>query len=73
MDKIKETFRENTKFKSFLLSAPITGLSYGSYKGMPDNFLAGAAGMGGMDRGAAEFFRGLPGIALIFIRRESNE
>ena len=67
MDKLKETFRENTRFKLFLLSVLITGLSYGLYKGMLDNFLAEIVGMGEMDRGIAEFFRELPGIALIFI------
>lgn len=67
MGKIQETFRENTKFKLFLLSVLITGLSYGLYKGMLDNFLAEIVGMGEMDRGVAEFFRELPGIALIFI------
>ena len=67
MDKIKEIFIENTKFKLFLLSVLITGLSYGLYKGMLDNFLAEIVGMGEMDRGVTEFFRELPGVALIFI------
>ena len=67
MDKIKEIFRENTKFRLFLLSILITGLSYGLYKGMLDNFLAEIVGMGEMDRGITEFFRELPGVALIFI------
>lgn len=67
MNKIKEVFKENTKFKLFLISVLITGLSYGLYKGMMDNFLAEVVGMGEMDRGVTEFFRELPGIALIFI------
>ena len=37
---IKESFREDSKFKIFLFSVLITGLSYGLYKGMLDNFLA---------------------------------
>ena len=60
-------FQEGTSFKVFLLSVLITGLSYGLYKGMLDNFLVEIVGMGEMDRGIAEFFRELPGIALIFI------
>ena len=60
-------FREGTSFKAFLLSVLITGLSYGLYKGMLDNFLVEIVGMGEMDRGIAEFFRELPGIALVFI------
>ena len=67
VNKIKAIFREETKFKMFLLSVLITGLSYGLYKGILDNFLAEVVGMGEMDRGVTEFFRELPGIALIFI------
>ena len=50
-------FQEGTSFKVFLLSVLITGLSYGLYKGMLDNFLVEIVGMGEMDRGIAEFFR----------------
>ena len=64
---MKETFREDSMFKVLLLSILITGLSYGLYKGMLDNFLAEVVGMGEMDRGVAEFFRELPGILLVFI------
>lgn len=60
-------FREDSKYKLFLLSVLVTGLSYGLYKGMLDNFLAEVVGLGEMDRGIAEFFRELPGILLIFI------
>lgn len=67
LGKMKEIFREDSKFKVFLLSVLITGLSYGLYKGMLDNFLAEVVGLGEMDRGVAEFFRELPGILLIFI------
>ena len=64
---IKETFREGSSFRAFLLCILITGLSYGLYKGMLDNFLAEVVGMEEMDRGVTEFFRELPGIALVFI------
>ena len=64
---LQEAFVEGTSFKVFLLSVLITGLSYGLYKGMLDNFLAESVGLGEMDRGVAEFFRELPGIALVFI------
>ncbi len=67
MNKIKHIFIEGSKFKVFLLSVLITGLSYGLYKGMLDNFLAEVVGMGEMDRGVTEFFRELPGILLVFI------
>ena len=67
LNQTRESFREDSKFKVFLLSIVITGLSYGLYKGMIDNFLAEVVGMGEMDRGVTEFFRELPGILLVFI------
>ena len=51
----------------FLLTLLITGLGYGLYKGMLDNFLAEVVHMGEMDRGVTEFFREIPGILLVFI------
>ena len=56
-NRIIGAFDENSQFKVFLLSLLITGLSYGLYKGMLDNFLVEVVGMGEMDRGVAEFFR----------------
>lgn len=67
LSKIKSIFREDSKFRLFLLSLLITGLSYGLYKGMLDNYLAEVVRMGEMDRGITEFFRELPGILLVFI------
>ena len=64
---ILDTFREGNNYKYLLLSVLVTGLSYGLYKGMLDNFLAEVVQMGEMDRGITEFFRELPGIALVFI------
>ena len=64
---IKDTFRKESNFKYLLLAVLITGLSYGLYKGMLDNYLAEVVQMGEMDRGITEFFRELPGIALVFI------
>ena len=64
---LTNTFRNGNNYKYLLLSVLITGLSYGLYKGMLDNFLAEVVQMGEMDRGITEFFRELPGIALVFI------
>ena len=65
--RMNDVFRPDSKYKVFLLAVLITGLSYGLYKGMLDNFLAEIVGMGEMDRGVTEFFRELPGILLVFI------
>ena len=64
---LNAVFREGTPFKAFLLTILVTGLSYGLYKGILDNFLAEVVAMGEMDRGVTEFFRELPGIALVLI------
>jgi len=64
---IQAVYRETSGFRYFLLCILITGLSYGLYKGMLDNYLAEVVRMGEMDRGITEFFRELPGIALVFI------
>jgi len=65
--KLKEIFSEDTPFKVFLISLLITGISYGLYKGMLDNFLAEIVGMSESDRGVSEFFREIPGVLLVFI------
>jgi len=67
MNKLKNLFLENTPFKVFLVSVLITGVSYGLYKGMLDNFMAEIVGMSEADRGVTEFFRELPGVTLVFI------
>ena len=66
-ERFTSAFREGTSWRAFFLSILITGLAYGLYKGMLDNFLVEVVQMGEMDRGATEFFRELPGIALVFI------
>ena len=66
-NRLADAYREGNNYKFFLLSVLITGLSYGLYKGILDNYLAEVVLMGEMDRGITEFFRELPGIALVFI------
>lgn len=67
MKKLTNVFKEDSFFKVFLLSLLITGLGYGIYKGIIDNYMAEIVGMGEFDRGLAEFFREIPGLLLIFI------
>jgi len=67
MNRIKESFRSDSKYKVLLLTLMITALSYGLYKGVIDNYLAEVVKIGEMDRGVIEFFRELPGILLVLI------
>ena len=53
----RDSFLPESKYKTFLTAILITGLSYGLYKGMLDNYLAEVVGMGEMGRGVTEFFR----------------
>lgn len=64
---MKEIFKEGSRFRPFLLSIVLMSIGYGLYKGVIDNYLAEVVGMGEFDRGVSEFFRELPGLALIFI------
>ncbi|MBR5529727.1 MAG: MFS transporter [Oscillospiraceae bacterium] len=64
---LKDTFLAGTPFKYFLVSVLLAGLAFGLNRGMLDNYLAEVIHMGEMDKGITEFFRELPGVALIFI------
>ena len=66
-NRILETFQEGNNYKYLLLSILVTGLAAGLYRGVLDNFLAEVVAMGEMDKGITEFFRELPGIALVLI------
>ena len=67
MKKLKSIFKPGSSFLPFILSVLSMGLAYGLYKGVIDNYLAEIVTMGEFERGVAEFFRELPGLALIFI------
>ncbi len=60
-------FRPDTKYKVFFFSMMTFGLAYGLYKGVFDNYLAEIVSMSAFDKGVSEFFRELPGLALVFI------
>ncbi len=67
MNKIKASFKDDTKWEVLILSVLLMGLSYGIYKGILDNYLAEVGQMTGFDKGISEFFRELPGLLLVFI------
>ena len=67
MNRLRETFRQESSYKVFFLSLLAMGLGYGLYKGVIDNYLAEIVSMSEFDRGVVEFFRELPGLALVFL------
>ncbi|MBQ3370599.1 MAG: MFS transporter [Mogibacterium sp.] len=67
IQKLRDTFRPESSYKAFFISIITFALSYGLYKGIIDNYLAEVAGMSEFDKGVSEFFRELPGLALIFV------
>ena len=56
---LKDAFKKESGVKFFLLSVLITGLSYGLYKGVIDNYLAEIVGMGEMARNELRAARGI--------------
>ncbi len=67
LKRIKATFREDSGYRAFFISMITFALAYGLYKGIIDNYLADVVGMSAFDKGVSEFFRELPGLALIFV------
>ncbi|MDO4479114.1 MAG: MFS transporter [Lachnospiraceae bacterium] len=67
LEKLKQTFKPDSSWRIFFLAILLTGIGYGLYKGMIDNYLAEIVVMGEFDRGLAEFFRELPGLVLILL------
>lgn len=65
LENVKTTYKDNVNFKSFLVVLLLSGLSYGFYKGVQDNYLAEIIKINEFERGVFEFFRELPGLLLI--------
>lgn len=53
--------------KTFLATILFSGLAYGFYRGIQDNYLAEIVRISEFERGIVEFFRELPGLMLVFI------
>ena len=65
--KLRETFRPESSYRAFFVTIITFALAHGLYKGIIDNYLAEAVGMSAFDKGVSEFFREMPGLALIFV------
>ena len=66
-NRFRETFRSDSSYRALFASIVTFALSFGLYKGIIDNYLAESVGMSAFDKGVSEFFREMPGLALIFV------
>lgn len=64
---VKDIYRKGIQIRPFLYAILFSGLAYGFYRGVQDNYLAEIVKISKFERGIVEFFRELPGLLLIFI------
>jgi MFS family permease len=64
---LKEIYRPDAKAGRFLSVLAFSGVAYGLYRGIQDNYLAEIAGISAFERGIVEFFREIPGLLVVLI------
>ena len=62
-----DVYRSEAKVSRFLCVLVLSGMSYGLYRGIQDNYLADIILITPFERGIVEFFREMPGLMLILI------
>lgn len=65
--KFRDTFKASSGAGAFFLSILLWGVGVGCFSASLNNYLSEIHHMDSMDRGVLEFFRELPGLALVFI------
>ena len=60
-------YKNGIGVKTFLMAILFSGLAYGFYRGIQDNYLAEIVKITKFERGIVEFFREIPGLMLVFI------
>jgi MFS family permease len=60
-------YRSDAKVARFLLVMVLSGISYGLYRGIQDNYLAEIVRITAFERGIVEFFRETPGLLVVLI------
>jgi len=63
----KEVYRPDATVARFLGVLIFSGVAYGLYKGVQDNYLAEVVHITPFERGVVEFFRELPGLLVVLI------
>jgi MFS family permease len=65
--KLQSIYKDGVKFSRFLATLALSGIAYGLYKGVLDNYLAEIVHFPPFERGIVEFFRELPGFLVVFV------
>jgi MFS family permease len=60
-------YRPDAKIARFLSVLVLSGIAYGLYKGVQDNYLAEIIGITPFERGIVEFFREMPGLLVVLL------
>jgi MFS family permease len=60
-------YREGARPARFLGSLVVSGIAYGLYRGVQDNYLVEILSVTPFERGIIEFFREIPGLLVVFI------
>jgi MFS family permease len=61
-NKLRDIYRPDVKFLRFLTVLLFSGISFGLYRGVQDNYLAELVHITNFERGIVEFFREIPGL-----------
>jgi MFS family permease len=64
---LKGIYRSDVSIGRFLCVLVFSGISFGLYKGIQDNYLAEIVHIDAFERGIVEFFREIPGLLVVFI------
>ncbi len=60
-------FRPGARYGHFLMTLLLSGIAYGLYRGVQDNYLAQIVHISEFERGIVEFFRETPGLLVVLI------
>lgn len=64
---LRDIFKPNSGARAFFTSILIWGIGVGCFQAAMNNFLSEVYDMDGINRGILEFFREMPGLALVFL------
>ncbi|MDR0910935.1 MAG: MFS transporter [Spirochaetaceae bacterium] len=60
-------YAAGARYRPFVATLALSGIAYGLYRGVQDNYLAEIVGITAFERGLVEFFREMPGLLVVFI------